>query len=37
MMQERDRNTSMTYTALNADKQFGGTTNAAELFLTRGA
>lgn len=37
MMQERDRNTSMTYTALNADKQFGGTTNAAELFPTRDA
>lgn len=37
MMQERDRNTSMTYTALNADKQFGGTTNAAQLFPTRDA
>lgn len=37
MMQERDRNTSMTYTALNADKQFGGTTNAAGLFPTRDA
>jgi hypothetical protein len=37
MMQERDRNTSMTYTALNADKQFGGTKNAAELFPTRDA
>lgn len=37
MMQERDRNTSMTYTALNADKQFGGTSNAAELFPTRDA
>lgn len=37
MMQERDRNTSMTYTALNADKQFGGTLNAAGLFPTRDA
>ena len=37
MMQERDRNTSMTYTALNADKQFGGTANAAGLFPTRDA
>lgn len=37
MMQERDRNTSMTYTALNADKQFGGTSNAGELFPTRSA
>lgn len=37
MMQERDRNTSMTYTALNADKQFGGTSNAAKLFPTRDA
>lgn len=37
MMQERDRNTSMTYTALNADKQFGGTSNAAGLFPTRDA
>lgn len=37
MMQERDRNTSMTYTALNADKQFGGTKNAAGLFPTRDA
>ena len=37
MMQERDRNTSMTYTALNADKQFGGATNAAGLFTTRNA
>lgn len=37
MMQERDRNTSMTYTALNADKQFGGTQNAKELFPTRDA
>lgn len=37
MMQERDRNTSMTYTALRADKQFGGTSNAAELFRTRNA
>lgn len=37
MMQERDRNTSMTYTALNADKQFGGTSNAKALFPTRDA
>lgn len=37
MMQERDRNTSMTYTALNADKQFGGTSYAAGLFPTRDA
>lgn len=37
MMQERDRNTSMTYTALNADKQFGGTQNAEKLFPTRDA
>lgn len=37
MMQERDRNTSMTYTALNADKQFGGTSYASGLFPTRDA
>lgn len=37
MMQERDRNTSMIYTALNADKQFGGASNAAALFPTRDA
>lgn len=37
MMQERDRNTSMTYTALNADKQFGGASNAKALFPTRDA
>lgn len=37
MMQERDRNTSMTYTALNADKQFGGASHAAKLFPTRDA
>lgn len=37
MMQERNRNTSMTYTALNADKQFGGTSYASGLFPTRDA
>lgn len=37
MMQERGRNTSMTYTALNADKQFGGTSYASGLFPTRDA